>query len=280
MNRAPRVLVALNVALLTCWSIAGSQWAPLPAGAVQTLELTSVTGEFILRNLLVPPESFRGRLPMGYRAWTLRDLESLHGGAAEFLLGHPDHTSDAVSTLSFLLFDSLKVDGKLQPGPHTVAFWWIPVVSARDSASLERPVGNVELAVWWSDPAVRRKLTPVWPPTAAAELRISPRDSLWEISLRRPDLAIQATCAPVGERAPAGYPLPAVDTLWPAGSRPEFYMLETYYGHMSRRCSATWAMSGTHLIAGAYARLRQLPDWSPATELLDGWRAQAAIYRP
>jgi len=279
VNHTRRLLGALNVALLTCSSSAQGQWAPLPTGALQTQELTSVTAEITLRNLLVPPESYRDRLPTGYRAWTLQDLAKLHPGAASFLANHPDHHADAISTLSFVLLDSLKVDGELQAGRQTMAYWWVPVVPARDSAASEGPIGNVELAGWWSDAATRRRLATVWPPTSEAEIQISSRGPVWELSLRRPDLSIQATCTPRGERVRVQYHVPTVDTLWAAGPRPRRYTLFTYYGHMSRPCAATWILTGTHPIAGAHVRLRQLADWTPVTELLDGWRAQAAIYR-
>jgi len=278
-----RCHLAVVLALLVSSARARAQFGDLAPHAALYWRLGGVQAEAGV-TFAMDPAFLAGRVPRGFRAFTLGRLAASGDSAARATLAaHPAFANYAVAVLFVARLDSATVEGETgSERPGVIAGWWIPVRPIDTTAALPDPRARageqlVELGSWSADARFSRRLGAVVPSAAPASLTMTldPADSTWRIRLAVPGATVVGSCRPRGAPLPVRYPLPQYSTAWTAGSAPGAFVVYTYYGHRTQPCSGAWHATGDAPLARA---LRTGAILGTADQ--SGWRARAAAYAP
>lgn len=235
-----------------------AQFGDLPPGHVSFQRLDGVRTEIVVY-FLVDSASVVKQVPAGFQLNTMQRIATWDTLAAREIASQPHLRTAVFTVLGFAAIDSFQVDNG-PPGPVVMAFWWLPVEPVDSLASRGRGSPSIELGAW-----------------SAPSVSIERRDGEWRLDLTLADGKIHGSCRPTGDGQPAGYPLPAYNTVWSPGDRPLAHRIYTFYGHVIQGCAAMWTAEGSGVLVTALANYRADSSWMQ-TILEDGWRARAGVY--
>jgi hypothetical protein len=190
---------------------------------------------------------------------------------------------DFVETvLSFPSLDTFLIDGRLvgTTRPTSSAFWWVISESGQMVDARARGQGAIEVALWYDDPSIVRRLTAQGVGAEVAEVSVLRSGANWQVHLRAPGVVIDGFCKLTGRPQPANYTLPQYTTVWNGAAFPSLFTVYTYAGHHFQACDADLAFYGDAPVAQAIrAAFGDTGAPHVRAEVEDGWFARAGVFR-
>ena len=272
--RCTKAIFAICVLLLLPGNKTWAQLGHLPPAPVLTKLVEDVEVEISIR-FWVDPNLISDRIPPEANLLRVKDY-----GIPDSVIA-PEFQDWIDASLIFLSANVIDVGGISQGTSDNTSegFWWLQI-NEGEPAHDPRTRGNhqaIELSYWIADSVVVDHINHKGGRAEFGEITTASLDNGWAFSFSTIDTEVKGNCRLYREVSVEDYSLPAYSTVWLADPEASAFIVFTYQGHRTQRCTIEEiSVSGESMLARSLRSSIQIQN--PFGVVMDGWEAKSGLY--